>query len=98
MSQNDLLRAASEAIAMLKGMTDREFIESLENCEPTLAYAVNYAHNRDVFSMSVINSRFLNNSSIDRSLFLQLERDVNSATARFKLKTAMNDSCYALAA
>lgn len=97
MNTYDLISAADKAISMLESMTDEEFLAALENCEPTLAYAVNSVC-RDFFSMSAINFRFSNSNLINHLLYLKLSRDVIGTPELLCPDFAMNDSYYALAA
>lgn len=95
MSNLDLLRAADEALAMLRGMSDAEYLAMLESCEPTLAYAVNAQH-RNFFYTSVMTSPLLAGYIIEGSLFFKLNQTLTGVL--LNPQAAMNDSCYALAA
>jgi len=42
MKKNDLIEAADRALSLLAEMSDDELILTLEQCDASLAYAVNY--------------------------------------------------------
>lgn len=48
MKNYDLIDAANKTISLVEGMPDEEFLAALENCDSSLAYAVQQFGREDV--------------------------------------------------
>ncbi len=98
MEKNDLMVAASKALSLLTSMSDEELMSALEQCDSSLAYAVNCFAGRDVYSFAETNLRVASASEIDRSWYVLLSKGYFGSLEPLCLNDAMNDSHYALAA
>jgi hypothetical protein len=97
MKNYDLIGAANKAISLVEGMTDEEFLAALENCDSSLAYAVQQFGREGVFSTSETSFKLLS-YALERSIYLKLSADTIGAIDAIIPTLAMNDSNYALAA
>jgi len=98
MKKNDLIEAADRALSLLAEMSDDELMLALEQCDASLAYAVNCYAGQTVYSLAETSLRIPSMSVIDRSLYSLLSKELRGSLEPFCLGEAMNDSCYALAA
>lgn len=99
MENSDLMVAADRALSLLARMSDDELMLALEQCDASLAYAVDCHAGRDMYFFAAANLRLSSEYILDRSLYLLLSEDViNLSLEPLCLSEAMNDSNYALAA
>lgn len=98
MKNNDLILAAEQALSLLANMSDDDLMLALEQCDSTLAYAVNCYADRDTYSFAETNLRLPSVNAIDRSLYALFSESFFGSLEPLCLSEAMNDSNYALAA
>lgn len=98
MKKYDLSNAADRVLSNLESMSDEELISALEQCDTSLAYAVDYFSGKDVYSFSETNLSLFSRDVFVRSLYSSVSKDVTGKLDPLCLIEAMNDSYYTLAA